>query len=1046
MKVQRFTLFAPLASVVLLATVLAINGKFATAQSNGTTERVSIASDGTQGNQGSYWPSISADGRYVSFSSRASNLIDDDTNDLSDVFVYDRQTNQISRVSVASGGTQENSTCSSSSISGDGRYVAFECWRVSFQLEDPDVFIHDRQTNQTILVSVASDGTPGNDWSRMPALSANGRFVAFESDSTNLVDDDTNNFCYGSHPDGSCADIFVHDRQTGQTTLVSVSSTGVQGDAESLGPPSISADGRYVTFQSSASNLVPNDTNNNPDIFLHDRQTGQTTRISVNSDGTQFNRYSASPAISADGRYVAFLSSGDSVAAGIVFVHDQHTGQTTSIAQWSFGGLGNNYKPHISLSSDGRYVAYESILGGQVFLYDRQTSQTTLMSAALNGSAGNGYSDEPSISADGRYVAFSSDATNLVNDDTNGFSDIFMRDREGVPSDTIAGQVIDVDNNAISGVTISDNAGHTTTTGTDGTYSLSGIVAGTYILTPSKSSGNYTFSPPTRTVTIPPGATEQDFTDVTDSDGDALYDYWETNGRNGLDLPAMGADPNHKDIFVEVDYMEGCTSVFPGVCRIHSHRPNPDAIALVVESFKNAPVGGNPDGLSGINLHVDFGSSWGGELSGSNELPHDDYLSETEYYDLKQDNFDTKREGVFHYAIFAHFLAGDQICVSGINWSGLRDDDFVVSLGGWGENDECDPSRRYATGTLWQQAGIFMHELGHNLGLHHGGGDAINYKPNYLSVMNYAFSTHGLTYDGQEGGVFNYMKSDQVPQLDETNLNEGVGLNGGSSTALYGTIKTCPNADWGVVVRIPTANNAIDWNCNNDDTDVGISVDINGDDLCIGPGDNGILNTTPIGDDIVQVENGIASILNGPNGVCDSVANSDDAQQSLLTGFNDWANLFYRGGAIGTGSNSNSLMVTNTILQSELTFEQDQLLPHPYRVGLTGPQGLVGPQDYTAVYTFTISNIGDNDDLYTLTAQSSLGWADLTSIPSTISLPSRTAREFTVSVTIPSTASRNEVDELRIAAMSTNNPALWTSHYALTSVKASSIYLPLILK
>lgn len=422
----------------------------------------------------------------MSFSSHASNLVDDDTNDLSDVFVYDRQTNQIGRVSVASGGAQENSICSSPSISADGRYVAFECWHF---LEDPDVFIHDRQTIQTILVSVASDGTPGNDWSRRPALSANGRFVAFESDSTNLVDGDTNNFCYDSHPDGSCPDIFVHDRQTGQTTRVSVSSTGVQGNAKSLGPPSISADGRYVTFQSFASNLVPNDTNGDPDIFVHDRQTGQTTRVSVNPDGTQINNWSATPAISANGRYVAFLSLvAPAPAGGGVFVHDQQTGQTILIAQWATGGLGSNNEPNISLSADGRYVVYENINGGQVYLYDQQTTQTTLISAAPDGSQGNSYSDDLSISADGRYVAFASNATNLVNGDTNGYFDVFVRDRGAEPqiSYTVSGQLIAYEDTVVNGnvTQISHPLGYAAVTVLNQTKGTSTTVVST-------SAGNY---------------------------------------------------------------------------------------------------------------------------------------------------------------------------------------------------------------------------------------------------------------------------------------------------------------------------------------------------------------------------------------------------------------------------------------------------------------------------------------------------------------------------------------------------------------------------
>jgi Periplasmic component of the Tol biopolymer transport system len=292
----------------------------------GQTTRVSVASDGTQANGHSYAPSISADGRYVAFASLASNLVSGDTNGAWDVFVHDRQTGETTRVSVASDGTQAIGFFfgSSPSISADGRYVAFDSWATNLVSGDtndkPDVFVHDRQTGQTTRVSVSSDGTQANNGANYPSISADGRYVAFESSSTNLVSGDTN----------SVTDIFVHDRQTGQTTRVSVSSDGTQangGPGWSGKNSSISADGRYVAFHSYADNLVSGDTNSATDIFVHDRQTGVTTRVSIASDGTQANGFSSSPSISADGRYVAFMSgatnlvSGDTNNARDVFVH-----------------------------------------------------------------------------------------------------------------------------------------------------------------------------------------------------------------------------------------------------------------------------------------------------------------------------------------------------------------------------------------------------------------------------------------------------------------------------------------------------------------------------------------------------------------------------------------------------------------------------------------------------------------------------------------------------------------------------------------------------
>jgi Tol biopolymer transport system component len=292
----------------------------------GNTTRVSVATGGGQANSGSFDPSISADGRYVAFVSAATNLVSGDTNNFQDIFVHDRQTGQTTRVSVASDGTQANGHSYAPSISADGRYVAFASLASNLVSGDTngawDVFVHDRQTGETTRVSVASDGTQaiGFFFGSSPSISADGRYVAFDSWATNLVSGDTNDK----------PDVFVHDRQTGQTTRVSVSSDGTQangGPGWSGNPSSISADGRYVAFHSYADNLVSGDTNSATDIFVHDRQTGVTTRVSIASDGTQANGFSASPSISADGRYVAFMSGATNLVSGDtnndwdVFVH-----------------------------------------------------------------------------------------------------------------------------------------------------------------------------------------------------------------------------------------------------------------------------------------------------------------------------------------------------------------------------------------------------------------------------------------------------------------------------------------------------------------------------------------------------------------------------------------------------------------------------------------------------------------------------------------------------------------------------------------------------
>jgi Tol biopolymer transport system component len=267
----------------------------------GKTTRVSVASDGTGANFNSYSPALSADGRFVAFDSWASNLVDDDTEGWSDIFVHDRRTGKTTRVSVANNGTKGDSSSFDPAISADGRFVAFSSFASNLVTDDtnaaPDVFVHDRKIGQTTRVSVATGGGQANNYSVVPQLSGDGRYVAFGSDASNLVADDTN----------GAGDIFVHDRQTGRTTRVSVATGGAQANALSFSP-AISANGRYVAFSSFASDLVTDDTNGAPDVFVHSLQTGQTTRVSVANSGTQGDSSSFYPAISADGRFVAFSS------------------------------------------------------------------------------------------------------------------------------------------------------------------------------------------------------------------------------------------------------------------------------------------------------------------------------------------------------------------------------------------------------------------------------------------------------------------------------------------------------------------------------------------------------------------------------------------------------------------------------------------------------------------------------------------------------------------------------------------------------------------
>jgi Tol biopolymer transport system component len=441
MRRSKYLFLALTASALALAAVPASAGVAV------TTTRVTVNSAGAPGNarpgDSSNLPiSISATGRFVAFSSAHSNLVKGDGNYWDDVFVRDRKRGETTRVSVNSAGAVSNSDSGFPSISANGRFVAFASLASNLVRGDtnhaPDIFVHDRKLGQTTRVSVSSAGAGGNDRSLLPAISANGRFVAFFSDSTNLIPDDHNGI----------TDYFVRDLKRGETTRVSVSSTGAEqtpgNGAERLGArPSISANGRFVAFPSSGPNLVEGDRNDTDDIFVRDRKRRETTRVSVNSAGAEGNASSLFyPSISANGRFVAFTSYASNLVAGDenghhedVFVRDRKRGVTTRIRE-------NNrtcclYSGIPSISANGRFVAFEAAASDlvkgdrnghvDVFLRDRKRGKTTLLSVSSEGKQGNDESSFPAISARGHFVAFSSLASNLVEGDRHNTADTFVR-------------------------------------------------------------------------------------------------------------------------------------------------------------------------------------------------------------------------------------------------------------------------------------------------------------------------------------------------------------------------------------------------------------------------------------------------------------------------------------------------------------------------------------------------------------------------------------------------------------------------------------------
>jgi Tol biopolymer transport system component len=356
----RYVAFESAASNLVANDTNGVVDIFVYDRQNATLERVSVSNSGTEGDGASHNPSISADGRYVAFYSSATNLVATDTNGKDDIFVYGRQSHTIERVSVYSAGVQANDTSRDPTISADGRYVAFASAATNLVANDTngfvDVFVRDRQAPTTERVSLGSSGNEANGDSTLPSISGDGRYVAFVSTATNLVANDMNGF----------ADIFVRDRQaSGDTTRVSVDSDGTQADGDS-DTPFISADGRYVAFASAATNLVGSDSNAAADIFVRDRQAATTDRVSVSGSGAQSNGSSYEPSVSGDGRYVVFesdatnLVSGDNNGARDIFEHDRQTGGTSRISLTSGGVEGNGDSSFAMVNGNGQYVVFSS--------------------------------------------------------------------------------------------------------------------------------------------------------------------------------------------------------------------------------------------------------------------------------------------------------------------------------------------------------------------------------------------------------------------------------------------------------------------------------------------------------------------------------------------------------------------------------------------------------------------------------------------------------------------------------------------------------------
>jgi hypothetical protein len=437
-------LFARSRSCRLAFSLLTFTALAGVARAQGEIKLASFDTTGVSANQASLEPSLSADGRFLVFSSTATDLVANDNNGDRDIFLFDRLFGTVERVNLVGGSSEIDGSSSNPKVSFDSRFVAFRCSAVGISgapvsTNDADLFLRDRIFHTTTCLTIGIDGNEANETVTLTDMTPDARFFVIETTASNLVVGDTNGTVGGM-------DVFVIDRTLGTIDRVSVQTGGGEVDGPCSGG-SISSDGHYVVFSSRGNELVPADTNAKEDVFVHDRFTNDTWRISVGPGFTQTTFDSYGARISRDGRSAFFnsaapnLAPGDVNNAGDIFVHDLAT-QTN---QFLLVGMGGVQPPFggvdvTSVSADGMRVAFwgwsTSITAGDTnntsdaWVFDRRTGQSSIVSLTSTGAYGTMDSAhfgswEPELSADGRTVAFRSSMVDLVPADQNGWDDVF---------------------------------------------------------------------------------------------------------------------------------------------------------------------------------------------------------------------------------------------------------------------------------------------------------------------------------------------------------------------------------------------------------------------------------------------------------------------------------------------------------------------------------------------------------------------------------------------------------------------------------------------
>jgi len=414
--------------------------------------RANLSTRGAEADGQTFGAVLGASGRFAAFASGATSLVPGDRNGVSDVFVRDLVRRRTGRASIAPSGAESNGPSLKPSISADGSVVAFPSSATNLVPDDrngvPDVFVRDRAAGITTRIGTGRKGEA--DAASLAALvSANGRTIAFSSDASNLVPSDRN----------GTMDVFLTDRVTGQTRRVSVGPFGESPDRSEAS--SIDARGLVVAFRSYATNLVYGDWNGKADVFVFDRRNGLTERVNVSSTGVEARAATFRGVVSGDGRFVGFRSRASNLVpqdtnhALDAFVHDRWTGATTRISIAADGeeadarGFDRSTRRSLFmsrpfLSADGRYAAFTSRASdlvpddrngvSDVFVRDLLTGTTARVSVSAAGEEADAASVVAGISADGSVVAFTSLADNLVVGDTNGLRDVFVA-RLRVPRD-----------------------------------------------------------------------------------------------------------------------------------------------------------------------------------------------------------------------------------------------------------------------------------------------------------------------------------------------------------------------------------------------------------------------------------------------------------------------------------------------------------------------------------------------------------------------------------------------------------------------------------